>query len=203
MMRKIVGVACVILAGAAMAPATADSSFSGRGSATSQPARESRGIWDIRIRRMALPFDTVTYRESFGSEEDRVPAARRLVEAFLADHRIDEIPEGGKTALMEAAAAGQDDVVRVLLERHANPNLVSTEDRNVRSILRYHDAGKTALMFAAEQGKFYSVEHLLAAGADVEVRDPTGLTALGLARRFGHDRVARILERHAAASTGR
>lgn len=71
----------------------------------------------------------------------------------------------GRTALMNAAAAGLVEVVKELLERGADINVKSKE-------------GQTALMLAADFGQVEAVRVLLAKGADLKAKDQDEWTAL-------------------------
>lgn len=123
----------------------------------------------------------------------------------------------GKTALMVAAAYGDLELVRKLLESGANPNETYREDGGsvlntaateghtevVRMLL---DAGanvnyesfqieKTPLMCAvARKGPAELVKLLLDRGANVDVKNDRGDTALDLARKRGDERIIKLLQ---------
>ena len=71
----------------------------------------------------------------------------------------------GRTALMNAAAAGLVEVVKEMLERGADINIKSKE-------------GQTALMLAADFGQVEAVRLLIAKGADLKAKDQDEWTAL-------------------------
>jgi ankyrin repeat protein len=81
---------------------------------------------------------------------------------------------------MLAAAAGQVDTVRLLIDNGA--------DLNAKN-----DDGSTALMVAALKGHLEIVRTLLAAGADVSVQDLDQDSALKLAVENGHAELVKIL----------
>jgi len=85
----------------------------------------------------------------------------------------------GVTPLIIAAARNKRDVLKLLLSRKANPNIVSS--------------GLTALMFAAKNGDREGVRALLAAGANVNAESKTGETALSIAIKEKQESVAALL----------
>jgi hypothetical protein len=89
----------------------------------------------------------------------------------------------GMTALMKAAFFGHEPVVRVLLERGADPNLI----RNDRF---------TALALAAFFGHAETVKTLIEFGARAEVVTRAGASARTWAKARTFDDVARCLEIH-------
>ena len=96
-------------------------------------------------------------------------------------------PDGGRTALMHAAATGNTAVVGDLLGRIRDAG-------GARAWLNWADGdGWTALMMAAEQGHAGVVQGLLGAGAGVPLSNAHGLTALALAARSGHAGVVTLL----------
>jgi uncharacterized protein len=111
----------------------------------------------------------------------------------------------GQTALMVAAAEDNTAVVRMLIEHGGDVNTRSTvlpaePQRNRIAGLAlqplnttFPRGGFTALMFAARQGALESARVLLAAKADVNLRDPEGLGALVIAILNGHYDVAALL----------
>ena len=103
-----------------------------------------------------------------------------LARGINVNTRSDVSSDWGKTALMEASLRGYADVVKALLDIHA--------DVNARD-----DYGETALMFAAGKGHAAIVGLLLTAGADVSARTPKGTTALILASKRGYLAAARPL----------
>ena len=100
-----------------------------------------------------------------------------------------DVDDGGdslRTALHAAASRGRGDVVRVLLEAGANPNI------------RTKTGGETALHQAAQHGFQDIVVELLRAGSDWRLKTATGWTALHCAMNAGKTDVARALIRSGA-----
>jgi ankyrin repeat protein len=106
----------------------------------------------------------------------------------------------GETALMWAAAENHPEAVRALIEHGADPNvrsdkLVYAKDRfgleGVTTILPH--GSWTALMYAARQGSLEAARTLAEMGADLNVADPDGTTAVELAILNGHFDTAGML----------
>jgi ankyrin repeat protein len=76
-------------------------------------------------------------------------------------------------------------VLRLLLERGADPNVTDTD-------------GNTALMIAAERSDAQAVQALLAWKADVKARRKDGMTALSLAMRKGRQDIVALLRKSGA-----
>jgi ankyrin repeat protein len=139
------------------------------------------------------------------------------VQNLLDDPRVDldwTGPRGGDSALIVAAADGKLPIVRLLLQRGANPNVAGGDTytplqaaaRNgyaeVAQLLidagadvnaasgRY---GYTPLAGAARYGHVEVIKLLLDAGADRETRVDDGRTALQLAQKYGHKDAANVL----------
>lgn len=114
----------------------------------------------------------------------------------------------GQTALMWAVAEHHPDVVQALLAHHADVSArsvvrsrlinagadgtqrLSTDRTN---IFEEEEGGFTPLLFAAQQGDVDSAALLVAAGADVNDRAPTGASALVVAAHSGHPRLVGFL----------
>jgi len=83
---------------------------------------------------------------------------------------------------MAASHMGDVDVVKVLLEKGADVNIVG-------------DKGVTPLMLASQLGYEGIVEMLLKAGADVNIVSEGGVTALMAALQEGYEDVVEMLKR--------
>jgi ankyrin repeat protein len=109
---------------------------------------------------------------------------KAAVLALLAKGAIVNRP--GWTALHFAAASGDDDITRILLEHHA-----------------YIDAEAparfTPLMIAAREGKESTVQLLLDEGADAGLKNSESLTAAQIAERADKPRIAAAIAAHLAA----
>lgn len=106
--------------------------------------------------------------------------------------------EEGTTALHLAASQGNAEIVSLLLEAGANPNIRDEEKQTPLMMLYGENAseildlllragakvnvkdaeGRTPLMVAAEEGNIEAIQTLLTAGAKVNKRDNEGCTAL-------------------------
>jgi len=128
--------------------------------------------------------------------------------------RVNDANPQGETPLMLACSKGQLDLVRELLSLGARINqpgwtplhyAASADSPHSLAIAQllldehaYIDAespnGSTPLMLAAQYGSQAMVELLLNAGADVQLRNQLGLTAVDFARRSDRDFMVRILQ---------
>ena len=81
---------------------------------------------------------------------------------------------------MEAARYGYTGIVRMLLEKSANVNLL--DDKEI-----------TALMLAAKNGRAVIVRMLLANDASVDLQDRDGDTVLNIAGEFGYIDIVKLL----------
>jgi uncharacterized protein len=123
-------------------------------------------------------------------------------------------PSRGETALMWAASENHPEAIRVLIEHGADPNARSTtltfpKDRfGLEGVVTVLPRGDwTALMYAARQGSLEAARALAGAGANLDLADPDGTTAMALAIINGHyDTAAMLAEKGAdpnlADSTG-
>ena len=87
---------------------------------------------------------------------------------------------GDPESLLAAAAAGNVDIVRTILDRGVSPD---TRDQ----------AGNTALMFAAFRGRLEVVRLLLERNADVSAVNADGRTAVSLAREAQYPAIEALL----------
>jgi len=98
----------------------------------------------------------------------------------------------GRTPLYYASAEGHADIVRLILDAGADPNL-RMEVLIPGSGGFYQARGETALMAAARDGRTAAVRTLLDAGADPRLTDWIGDDALVMAVENGHAECAALL----------
>jgi ankyrin repeat protein len=112
----------------------------------------------------------------------KIEAAKLLLDA-KADINAKEA-WGGQSALMWAAAQSQGEMVKLLASRGADVNahdVIRQWERKVITEPRPKDMNKggfTPLIYAAREGCVECARHLMAAGADPDLGDPDGVTAL-------------------------
>lgn len=106
---------------------------------------------------------------------------------FLLEHgaRINDRGRNGNTALYQAATQAQEDVVRFLLEKGADPNQLAL--RNERGNVF------TPVFGAALKGHVKITELLLDKGGRLERRNNRGSTVLMEAAKLAHPEVVRLL----------
>src|SRR6185369_8765307 len=101
---------------------------------------------------------------------------------------INSRDEHGQTALMNAAHAGQEELVHLLVERGADLNV--TAKYNLSALMLALVAHHTAI-----------AQLLIHAGADIHIRSSEqfgSTTALGLAESRGHAEIAALLRQKGA-----
>ncbi|XP_044141886.1 M-phase phosphoprotein 8 [Bufo gargarizans] len=100
-------------------------------------------------------------------------------------YNLDLVDASGMTLVMMAAAAGQDDILRLLIKKGAK---INSRQRN----------GTTALIHATEKNHLTTVALLLEAGAFVNLQQVTGETALMKSCKKGNVDAVRLLIEHGA-----
>jgi uncharacterized protein len=93
--------------------------------------------------------------------------------------------EQGRTALIVAAIAGNEDIIKLLMQGGARPTIRDSD-------------GRVALHWAAQKDNPDAVAALLDSGASAEALDPHGTTALMMAAAQGNLAVIRVLLAHHA-----
>ena len=132
-----------------------------------------------RARELLPPDDELTVFEAaaFG----RLNALRRILDDDPAD--VNAFSGDGFTALHLAVFGGREEAARLLLERGANPNVVSTNEA-----VRVAPLGTAAFVRSVPLARL-----LLDSGADVNGRGEGGFTALHSAAQNGDEELARLL----------
>jgi ankyrin repeat protein len=132
-----------------------------------------------RARELLPPDDELTVFEAaaFG----RLNALRRILDDDPAD--VNAFSGDGFTALHLAVFGGREEAARLLLERGANPNVVSTNEA-----VRVAPLGTAAFVRSVPLARV-----LLDSGADVNGRGEGGFTALHSAAQNGDEELARLL----------
>ncbi|CAH2225272.1 M-phase phospho 8 [Pelobates cultripes] len=132
-----------------------------------------------------LPTETI----SNGALKDAVKNGDYLTVKFALnsteEYNLDQEDSSGMTLVMMAAAAGQDDLLRLLIKKGAK---INARQKN----------GTTALIHAAEKNHLTTVALLLEAGAYVNLQQNLGETALMKACRRGNYDIVRLLIEHGA-----
>jgi ankyrin repeat protein len=107
-------------------------------------------------------------------------SGNRAAVAALLDKDA-EVNKHGWTALHYAAANGDGDIIRLLLEKSA---YIDAESPNKT----------TPVMMAARAGHLDVVKQLMEAGADISLKNDQGLTAADFAIKNEHPEIAEILK---------
>ncbi len=173
----------------------------------STPIAEAANIGDARMVKMLLDAGA----EPEGANQDgqtalmlaiktgEVPAVELLIKAGANVNAIEKFHN--QTPLMWAAAAPKNagELVKLLLAKGADvkpralysdwPSQITSEPR-----AQYRPVGGlTAMLYAARDGCYDCVQELIAAGADVNIPTPEGVSALMLAVDNDHNDVAKLL----------
>ncbi|XP_063017311.1 DNA-binding protein RFXANK isoform X4 [Melospiza melodia melodia] len=153
--------------------------------------------------------NTLTNRQR-GNEVSALPAT------LDSENLVNKPDERGFTPLIWAAAFGEIETVRHLLEWGADPHALAKEresalalasmggytdivtmllDRDV-DINTYDWNGGTPLLYAVRGNHVKCVEALLACGADLTEEADSGYTPMDLAVALGHKKVQQVIENH-------
>lgn len=150
-------------------------------------AREgSMRVLDVLLATPGIHVDTPAINGNtalmMAAYKRNMPAVR----ALLDKGAVVNLP--GWTPLHYAAAAGDDDITRLLLEHGAKVDAVSPPA----------SGAYTPLMMAAREGHDRTALLLMGHGANARLTNSEGLTALQIAQRVGKDRVAAAISAGAA-----
>lgn len=116
---------------------------------------------------------------------NNLDAARVLLDQGADVNKAEQFR--GQTALMWAAAQKQPEMLQLLLDHGADPNARSNLNNWQRQVtaeprMKFMPVGGlTPLLYAAREGCSLCVEHLIAAGADIQMTDPENISPLIMA----------------------
>ena len=140
-------------------------------------------IWRVRVvPRFGPVIDTAIGVGALhmAINQGHVEVLRLLLEHWMWEYGADSRGHYGMSTLMYAAAAGDLEMARLLLE-------------NGVPINAQEDVGTTALMYAAAEGHVEMVRFLVENGADIHVQNGRNYTALSIAEERGHQEVVDFL----------
>jgi ankyrin repeat protein len=134
----------------------------------------------------------------------------------LQETDLNTLDFGGWTPLLHASAQGFTEIMELLLDKAANPDIANIQgitplhygarydNYQVCTLLLNHGAnpnlqdqnGWTPLMVATRCGNVKNVEAFLTAGADARIISHEGQTALDIAQQWKYGQVAKLIRRH-------
>lgn len=98
---------------------------------------------------------------------------------------LNEQPKLGSPPLLQAAQANNAELVALLLEKGAKPDVAIGPPK--------YTTRRTALLTAVERGNIEMVRLLIKAGADLNLRDEQSRTALTIAVQMKQENIASVL----------
>ena len=184
--RPLLGVALVALIGCASPPGN-DPREPSRAVVEPEAAMDPETAARVeRVRRSLEQGQDVNRTDPDGRTSLMMAAFEGYTEVveILLDHgaEVDHIDVSGRSALMYASSGPFPQTVELLIENDAEVNRADTTE------------GWTALMFAAAEGHRPVVELLLGHGADIELTDQDGDSAIDHARERGQTEIVDLLE---------
>lgn len=113
---------------------------------------------------------------------------------------VNAVDQYGRVPLIDAALNNDVEMVRLLLDHHADVDAVSQAPKPMGDRRRHAglQPGQTALVCAIERGHTQVAALLLKNGADIHVRNLSGWTLLTLARARGYKDVIKLLKAYGA-----
>lgn len=135
----------------------------------------SMKVFDLLLKARGTDLDAHAYNGDtalmIASYQGNLQAVRALLAKGV------QVNRPGWTALHYAAAAGADDIVRLLLDHSAAIDAASPNKT-------------TPIMMAARGGHIMTVKLLLDAGADATLKNALGMTAIDFAKAHGYTDIA-------------
>lgn len=178
---------------------------------------KSPRVMEFTIKTYGSKVDSKTVEEFFQAlKKQELNTVKRMIDS--EKDIINAFDSSGRTALINASRSGHLELVRLLLDEGANPNLQISSglykgETALHEAIRHNemevihqllkskvikldvknDSGRTPLMVASERDDIDIVKLLIGAGADLNVQIPSGLykgeTALHIATRQNHQEV--------------
>jgi ankyrin repeat protein len=111
--------------------------------------------------------------------------------------RYGPIP-AGSTPLLSVARTGDVALMRMLLDKHANPNGATTVDRLTPLMAALSGGGGRRGARAGTSNPMPAIQLLIERGADVKAVNSRGMTAMHYAARTGNDPAVQVLADHGA-----
>ncbi|KAJ3499441.1 hypothetical protein NLG97_g335 [Lecanicillium saksenae] len=157
----------------------------------SEDRRQSRGNTFHQLH-LEEPSDCVSYSAKAVSHEmktgsSETPNRRTAGDIMQKGADVRRQNDQGQSSLHMAAISGKEDVVKILIENHLDPDQADVN-------------GNTALHYGVEGNHGRIVSILLEKGASSSIRNAQGQTALHLAARSGYDEIAADIAQHSSAS---
>lgn len=155
----------------------------------------------------SIAIETLGHAALFGN----VNAVKAAI-SFGID--LNSFTKNGETALHKAIRNEQLDVVRLLLESGADPNLKNKDDGEPSTMIALregnkfivdelftseidlnarNDSGWTLLMTAIESENIKVVKNLLNNKIEIDAQDNSGNTALSIAKEMQNNKITRLL----------
>ena len=171
-------------------------------------------------------FENIPANQEFKIIEPKLPAQLlwaskhgnlSMAELVLENRKIDIdiVGRSGNTPLLMAVEGNHLEVIKLLINKGANPNqqnkygntalILACSQSAVEVVLfllsyqvevnHFNQERETALMYSAWRGNSKLVYKLLDAGAEVGPKNLEGETAISLAKSAGHHKIVKILDR--------
>ncbi|MEJ2086386.1 MAG: ankyrin repeat domain-containing protein [Acidobacteriota bacterium] len=154
------------------------------------PTVEASNLFSLAAASLLAAVHSAGSRDRFDAELCDAASSGNVsrVKALLADGvSADSADEDGTTALMAAAFAGEREIVELMLQAEADPNL---QDEAGLTALMNAVIGDGEMNLEGAHSVFYDIiECLLEAGADVMLEDENDFTASDYAASYELDEI--------------
>ena len=149
------------------------------------PKTKTRCCFTVLVITVLLCQGACSNRLSIASYEGDMSAVEELIDR---GYDVNTYDKWGWTPLLWACHYSRYDIVHILLEKGANPNLSSRSDYG------YIPEGSSPLMLAVYHGEVMSVKDLLSFSADKTIRNSQGKTVIDYAKMGGSEKIFNLLK---------